>query len=159
MTRAQLTDNEWEFIGPFLPVGRFGPYPERLREQFEGVIWRFRTGGQWREMPERFGAWQTVYNRFMRWRDAGVFQALLEEAIAEAARRDEIDMSLVSVDSTTVRAHHDAAGMRVSEQTLAALEEAATQKGARAGNKPGRPAKMTRPGPNAAVSAYDGGPD
>ncbi|MFJ4974586.1 transposase [Streptomyces coeruleorubidus] len=56
MTRAQLNDSEWEFIGPFLPVGRFGPCPERLREQFEGVIWRFRTGSQWRGMPERFGA-------------------------------------------------------------------------------------------------------
>ena len=153
MTRAQLTDSEWEFIGPFLPVGRFGPYPERLREQFEGVIWRFRTGSQWREMPERFGAWQTVYNRFMRWRDAGVFEALLEEAIAEAARRDDIDMSLVGVDSTTTRAHHDAAGMRVSEQTLAALEEAASQKGERPGNKADRTAKAIRPAPNADASA------
>lgn len=158
MTRAQLTDEEWEFIGPFLPVGRFGPYPERLREQFEGVIWRYRTGSQWREMPERFGAWQTVYNRFMRWRDAGVFHALLEEAIAEAARRDEIDMSLVSVDSTTARAHHDAAGMRVSEQTPAALEEAAAQKGARVRNKTDRAAKTIRTGPNADASAHDGGP-
>jgi transposase len=158
VTRAQLNDSEWEFIGPFLPVGRFGPYPERLREQFEGVIWRFRTGSQWREMPERFGAWQTVYNRFMRWRDAGVFQALLEEAIAEAARRDEIDMSLVSVDSTTTRAHHDAAGMRVSEETLAALEEAASQKGERPRNKADRTAKAIRPVPNADVSAADGGP-
>lgn len=56
MTRAQLTDEEWEFIKPYLPIGRFGPHPERLRQQFEGVIWRFRTGGQWREMPEEFGA-------------------------------------------------------------------------------------------------------
>ncbi|EFL29202.1 ISBm1, transposase OrfA [Streptomyces himastatinicus ATCC 53653] len=157
MTRTQLTDEEWEFIGPFLPVGRFGPYPDRLRDQFEGVIWRFRTGSQWREMPERFGAWQTVYNRFMRWRDAGVFQALLEEAIAEAVRREEIDMSLVSVDSTTTRAHHDAAGMRVSEETLAALEEAASQKGERPGNKPDRTAKSIRSAPNADASAYDGG--
>jgi transposase len=157
VTRAQLTDREWEFIGPFLPVGRFGPYPERLREQFEGVIWRFRTGSQWREMPERFGAWQTVYNRFMRWRDAGVFEALLEEAITEAARRDEIDMSLVSVDSTTARAHQDAAGMRVSEETLAALEEAASQKGERRRDKADRTAKAVRSEPNADASAAGGG--
>ncbi|WP_346158473.1 transposase, partial [Nonomuraea recticatena] len=57
MTRVQLTDAEWEFIGPYLPIGEYGPYPERLRQQFEGVIWRFRTGGQWREMPQEFGAW------------------------------------------------------------------------------------------------------
>jgi transposase len=63
VTRAQLSDEEWKFVEPYLPIGEFGPYPERLREQFEGVIWRFRTGSQWREVPERFGAWQTVYNR------------------------------------------------------------------------------------------------
>ncbi|MFJ5932927.1 IS5 family transposase [Streptomyces sp. NPDC093071] len=109
----QLTDAEWEFIGPYLPIGEYGPYPERLRRQFEGVIWRFRTGGQWREMPSEFGAWSTVHNRFRQWRDAGVFEALLEGAIAEAAKRGEVDLSLVSVDSTTVQAHHDAAGMHL----------------------------------------------
>jgi transposase len=128
VTRMQLTDEEWAFIEPYLPIGGFGPYPERLREQFEGVVWRFRAGAQWREMPERFGAWQTVYQRFARWRDAGVFEALLEGLIAEAARRAEIDMSLVSVDSTTVRAHQDAAGMRVADEVMAALEEAALER-------------------------------
>ncbi|MBM9503061.1 transposase [Streptomyces sp. KK5PA1] len=63
MTRAQLTDMEWEFIDPYLPIGRYGPYPERLRQQFEGVIWRFRTGGQRPEMPQEFGAWPTIHNR------------------------------------------------------------------------------------------------
>jgi hypothetical protein len=73
---VQLTHDEWEFIGPYLPIGEYGPYPERLRQQFEGVIWRFKTGGQWREMPQGFGAWSTVHNRFGQWRDAGVFEAL-----------------------------------------------------------------------------------
>ncbi|PWE07605.1 hypothetical protein DD630_11935 [Streptomyces sp. BSE7F] len=54
VTRVQLTDAEWEFIGPYLPIGEYGPYPERMRQQFEGVIWRFKTGGQWREMPAEF---------------------------------------------------------------------------------------------------------
>ncbi|MGW1675384.1 hypothetical protein [Streptomyces sp. NPDC002324] len=44
MARRELTDNEWELIGPFPPIGRSGPYPEHLREQFEGVIWKFRSG-------------------------------------------------------------------------------------------------------------------
>lgn len=127
MTRAQLTDEEWEFIEPYLPIGGFDPYPERLRQQFEGVIWRLRTGGQWREMPGEFGAWPTVHNRFRQWRDAGVFEALLEGAIAEAAKRGEVDLSLVSVDSTTARAHHDAAGMHLGEDVVAALEKAAEQ--------------------------------
>jgi len=56
VTRAQLTDEEWEFTEPHLPIVEYGPYPKTLRQQFEGVIWRFRTGGQWREMPSEFGA-------------------------------------------------------------------------------------------------------
>jgi transposase len=66
VTRAQLTDEEWKFVEPYLPIGEFGPYPERLREQFEGVVWRFRTGSQWREVPEPFGAWQTEGPRSSR---------------------------------------------------------------------------------------------
>ncbi len=145
MTRAQLTDEEWEFIKPYLPIGRFGPYPERLRQQFEGVIWRFRTGGQWREIPREFGAWQTVHNRFRQWRDAGVFEALLEGVIAEAARRGEVDLSLVSVDSTTVRAHHDAAGMCLGEGGIAALEKAAEQERARQKGAMGKDTRSKTP--------------
>ncbi|MCK9921338.1 transposase, partial [Frankia sp. AgPm24] len=99
MTRVQVTDAEWEFVRPYLPVGEYGPYPQRWREQFSGVIWRFRTGGQWREMPVEFGAWSTVHNRFRQWRDGGVFEALLEGMIAQAARRGQADLSLVSGDS------------------------------------------------------------
>src|SRR3954470_11745268 len=124
MTRRQtVADVEWEFIEPYLPMGRFGPYPERLRQQFEGVIWRFRTGGHWREVATEFGAWSTVHNRFRQWREAGVFEALLEGMIAEAAKRGVVDLSLVSVDSTTARAHHDAAGMHLSEDVLTAMEK------------------------------------
>ncbi|MFJ1732900.1 transposase [Streptomyces sp. NPDC088254] len=97
MTRVQLTDEEWEFIEPYLPIGEYGPYPERLRQQFEGVIRRFRTGGQWREMPQEFDAWSTVRNRFRQWRGGGVFEALLEGPIAEAAKRGEVDLSLVGI--------------------------------------------------------------
>jgi transposase len=143
MTRVQLADMEWEFIEPYLPIGEYGPYRERLRQQFEGVIWRFKTGGQWREMPQEFGAWSTVHNRFRQWRDAGVFEALLEGLIAEAAKRGEVDLSLVSIDSTTARAHHDAAGMHLEQGVVAALEKAAAveekarSKGAASKNKPG----------------------
>lgn len=137
MTRRELSEDEWGLIEPFLPIGRFGPYPQRLREQFEGVIWRFRTGGQWREMPGEFGRWQTVYDAFARWRDAGVFAALMDGMIAEAAARGQADLSLVSVDSTVARAHHDAAGMMVDPAVLAALTEAAAAEKGR--SIPGKP--------------------
>lgn len=160
MTRRQLTDEEWEYIEPYLPVGEYGPYPTRLREQFEGVIWKFRSGAQWREMPAEFGAWSTVHNRFRQWRDAGVFEALLEALIATAAERGEVDVSLVSVDSTTVRAHHDAAGMRLGPELLDALEEAAEEdkkarsKGAAARNKSGR-TPTSKPNADASGDAAD----
>jgi len=91
------------------------------------VIWRFGRGGRWREVPKEFGAWSTVHNRFRRWRDAGVFEALLEGAIAEAAKRGEVDSSLVSVDSTTVRADHDAAVTHLGQGVVTALEKAAAE--------------------------------
>ncbi|MBC3839374.1 transposase [Streptacidiphilus sp. 4-A2] len=65
---------------PSLPIGRPCRYPQRLREQFEGVIWKFRSGGQWREMPQEFGARQTAYDRFAQWRAGGVFAALMAPA-------------------------------------------------------------------------------
>jgi transposase len=130
--RRELSDADWDLIGSHLPIGQYGPYPERLRDQLEGIIWRFRTGSPWRDVPEAFGSWSTVYDRFAQWRDAGVFAAMMEAVIAEAARRGEVDLSLVSVDSTTARAHHDAAGMVVDEEVLTALEKAAeAEKGER----------------------------
>jgi len=146
VTRAQLTDQEWEFIEPFLPIGAFGPYPQNLRKQFEGVVWKFRSGAQRREMPERFGPWQSVYDRSRHWRKAGVFTALLEGVIAEASRQGRVNLSLASADSTTARAHHDAAGLPVDAEVLNALEESAAAQGARARNKADTP---TRPSRNA----------
>ena len=158
MTRRQLTDKQWKLIEPFLPIGEYGPYPERLREQFEGVIWRFRTSSQWREMPGEFGPWPTVYGRFRVWRDAGVFTALLEGVIAEAARQGKTDLSLVSVDSTTARAHHDAAGMCIGKEVMDALEEAAAdqerarQKGAARRNRTDRTEATPPAGKNGGTS-------
>jgi transposase len=139
VARRELNDDDWELICPHLPIGQYGPYPEHLRDQLEGIIWRFRTGSPWRDVPEVFGSWSTVYDRFAQWRDAGVFAAVMEAVIAEAARRGQADLSLVSVDSTTARAHHDAAGMVVDEEVLAALERAAeAEKGARGRDESGR---------------------
>ncbi|MCD9876010.1 transposase [Streptomyces guryensis] len=64
MTRVQLTHGKREFIEPYLPIGEYGLYPERLRRQCEGVIRRIRTGGQRRKTPQELGPWSTVHNRF-----------------------------------------------------------------------------------------------
>ena len=111
-------------IEPFLPLGERGPIPD-LRKQFDGTMWRFRTGSPWRDVPERYGSWSTVYDRFRLWAVTGVFEALMEGMIAEAAARGQVDLGLVSVDSTVARAHHHAAGMALDAELLEELEKAA----------------------------------
>ena len=129
MTRGDLTDTEWEVVKPYLPLGDFGPIPD-LRRYFDAVMWRFRTGAPWRDVPERYGSWSTIYDRFRMWCRQGVFQELMDALIAHAAARGEVDMSLASVDSTSARAHHHAAGMVVAPALLEELEKAvATEKG------------------------------
>ncbi|QMU74882.1 IS5 family transposase [Streptacidiphilus sp. PB12-B1b] len=127
MARFDVTDAEWMLIEPLLPVAATRPLPRRVRDQFNGVIWRFRTGSGWRDVPERYGPWSTVYSRFNSWARAGVFQGLMDALIAEAAGRGVVGLELVSVDSTVVRAHQDSAGLAVAGETLDALEQALTE--------------------------------
>jgi transposase len=126
MTRGDLSDAEWELVEPYLPLGERGPIPD-LRRHFNAVMWRFRTGSPWRDVPERYGPWSSVYDRFRTWALAGTFQALMEGMIAEAAARGQADLDLVSVDSTVERAHHHAAGMVVDPALLEELEKAAAE--------------------------------
>lgn len=127
MARFDVTDAEWALIEPFLPVAATGPLPRRARDQFNGMLWRFRTGSGWRDLPERYGPWTTVYGRFRAWAVAGVFQELMDGLIAEAAVRGQVGLELVSVDSTVVRAHQESAGLAVAGETLDALEQALTE--------------------------------
>jgi transposase len=75
------------------------------------MVWRFRVGAPWRDLPERFGPWQTVYDRFNRWLADGTFDRLLARAQAEADARGEIDWQ-VSVDSTAAKLHQHGATLR-----------------------------------------------
>ena len=127
MARFDLTDAEWALIEPHVPVAATGPLPRRVREQFNGILWRFRTGTGWRDVPKRYGPWATVYSRFNAWSRAGVFQTLMDALIAEAASRGQVGLELVSVDSTIVRAHHESAGLAIAGETLDALEQALTE--------------------------------
>ena len=90
-------------------------------------MWRFRVGSPWRDVPEEYGSWSTVYGAFQRWAAAGTFRTLMDGVIAEAAARGLADLDLVSVDSTVSRAHHHAAGMVVDPELLEDLEKAVTE--------------------------------
>jgi transposase len=82
-----------------------------------GILWVLRTGAPWRDLPERYGPWQTVYSRFRRWREAGVWDRLLRELQREAAHDDTLDDSLAMIDGTSIRAHQHAAGAKKGAAT------------------------------------------
>ncbi|MGY0461339.1 IS5 family transposase [Kitasatospora sp. cg17-2] len=112
MGRGDLTDAEWERLRPFLPVSnrRCGRWRDH-RQVIDGILHRVRTGVHWRDLPERFGPWKTVYERHRLWSADGTWERLLQRVQAEADEAGDIDWD-ISVDSTIVRAHQHAAGAR-----------------------------------------------
>lgn len=110
--RGDLSDAEWERLRPFLPVsnGRCGRWRDH-RQVIDGILHRVRTGVHWRDLPERFRPWKTVYERHRQWSADGTWERLLQQVQATADAAGEIDWD-VSVDSTIVRAHQHAAGAR-----------------------------------------------
>jgi transposase len=77
-----------------------------------GMLWRAKTGPPWRDVPARYGKWQTVYSRWLRWRDAGVWQRVWEALQQEANQRGDVAWDIPLLDSASVRAHQHAAGAK-----------------------------------------------
>ena len=75
-----------------------------------GILFRIRTGVPWRDLPERFGSWKTVYERHRRWSADGTWGRILQAVQADVDSRGRVDWSMVSVDSTSCRVHQHAAG-------------------------------------------------
>lgn len=112
--RHELTDAEWSLVEPHLPARSKGRAWADHRRTVNGVLFWASTGIQWRDLPDRFGPWQTIYDRFRRWRDDGTWGRLLGALQRSADRAGLIDWSLFCVDSTTVRASRSAAGGKKS---------------------------------------------
>ncbi len=126
MGRGDLSDAEWERLRPFLPVsnGRCGRWRDH-RQVIDGILHRVRTGVQWRDLPERFGPWETVYERHRLWSADGTWERLLQQVQAAADAAVEIDWD-IAVDSTIVRAHQHAAGARTDPPPAPATKGAAS---------------------------------
>ena len=111
MSRYDLTDFEWRVIEPLLPNKPRGVPRVDDRRVLNGIFWVLRSGAPWRDLPERFGPRTTCYNRFVRWRKAGVWDRMMDAITA--AHHGDIQM----IDSTSVRAHQQAATARRGAQT------------------------------------------
>ena len=114
--RYELTDREWSVLRPLLPNKPRGVPRVDDRKVVNGILWRFRTGSPWREIPERYGPSSTCYNRFLRWRRAGVWDRLLE-AVSAA-----YDGEIVMIDSSCVRVHQHGASAKRGRGTMAAWD-------------------------------------
>jgi transposase len=111
MGRGDLTSQQWARLAPLLPTGKKAGRPPKWtrRQLIDGIRWRTRTGAPWRDVPARYGAWQTVYGLFRRWQRDGTWARILTGLQADADAHGLITWD-VSVDSTITRAHQHAAG-------------------------------------------------
>jgi len=104
---------QWAVLEELLPVGKKPGRPPKWtkRQLIDGIRWRTRTGAPWRDVPGRYGPWQTVYGLFRRWQRDGTWARILADLQARADAEGLITWD-VSVDSTISRAHQHAAGAR-----------------------------------------------
>ncbi|MDQ1042199.1 IS5 family transposase [Streptomyces sp. V4I2] len=106
--RHELTDHEWQLLAPLIPRAATGRPRIADQQVINGMVYKIRTGVSWRDLPERYGPWQTVYTRYRRYALDGVFTRALPQIQAQADEAGDIDW-LVQIDSTIVRAHQHAA--------------------------------------------------
>src|SRR5215467_7443785 len=107
MRRHEITDEHWERIKDFLPgqVGDPGVRAKDNRLFVDAVLWIAKTGAPWRDLPERFGNWNSAWRRFDRWARRGVWQKVFEHL-------QDPDLEWLILDSTVIRAHPHAAGAK-----------------------------------------------
>jgi transposase len=108
MPRRILSDSQWARVAPLLPGKAEDPGRSARdnREFLEAVLWIARTGAPWRDLPDEFGLWNSVFQRFRRWALKGVFERVFKELSADA------DFEYVLIDGTIVRLHQHGAGAK-----------------------------------------------
>jgi len=116
LRRHEITDQQWNAIKDLLPgqEGYPGATAKDNRLFVNAVMWIAKTGAPWRDLPDRFGKWNSVFQRFNRWCKAGVFSKIMEHL-------QDPDLGVLMLDSTIIRAHQHAAGAKGSNAEAEAL--------------------------------------
>jgi len=121
-----LTDLEWNVIRRFLPAQRTGkagrPWKPH-RQVINGILFVLHTGISWHDLPQEFGKVKTVYNRFRRWGNEGIWQRIFEALIERLLKSGDIDFELWCVDGTVIRAHRVASGAQKGDLSTAGNAE------------------------------------
>ena len=111
MARHGLTDQQWDLIeGLFPEPAATGRPPADARQMMDGILWRLRTGSPWRDLPEEFGPWETVYKHFDRWNSDGTLDEIKQTLLRKIVDSGGVDTDLWCVDGTIVRAARCAGG-------------------------------------------------
>ena len=112
--RHDLDDRAWGLIEPHLPgrAGAWGGIAQDNRQFVNAVFWILRTGAPWRDLPSSYGGWSNTHRRFIRWRDAGVWEKLLERLI------EEPDYEWLMIDASHCKVHPHASGARGGNQGM-----------------------------------------
>ena len=119
-----MSDEEWAFFERFILAVRApnGRKPTNHRLVLDGIFWIARTGAPWRDLPGEFGKWSSVYRQFRRWTLIGLWEDIMEALNQSGA----VPSALQMIDSTVIRAHHQAAGAKggLHDKVSAVLEVA-----------------------------------
>lgn len=113
MRRFELNDEQFALLQPLLPPRRATGRPRANdRTVLNGLLWKMSTGASWRDIPERYGPWQTVYERFTLWRDDGTWKRIVTALQMELDAQGQVDWSQFNIDGTSIRASRAAGGAR-----------------------------------------------
>ena len=112
MARYELSDDQWEAVASLLPSATTGRPRRDDRTTLNGVFWELCSGAAWRDVPERYGPYRTVYDRFAKYRDDGTLDRILRALRLKLDAEGHIDHSTWMIDGTTIRASRAASGAR-----------------------------------------------
>ncbi len=107
--RYEVTDEEWQRLEGYFDhsaIKKMGRPRNDERQMLNGILWIARSGAPWRDLPERYGAWSSVYRRFKEWQESGLFRQIFKELAEDA------DLQDASLDSTYIKAHQASAGAK-----------------------------------------------